>query len=176
MPSETGQASGLSDHKNSIQIDKLPPCSHKNKNISLSTDVSVKTMSGSLKSRLLTHGNTLPRGLGDQILSWTMWSLILTLQCVTDWKLWAWCCTCQYLLNILCCVAVLLTVAAVSSMALTKATASEVQERTVSVRPSLNIRVIDDSYVRQNTPWSYKTNRLAWFRDETEQTIKYFCC
>lgn len=48
----------------------------------------------------------------------------------------------------------LLTVAPASSMALTKATASEVQERTVSVRPSLNIRVIDDSYVRQNTPWS----------------------
>lgn len=53
------------------------------------------------------------------------------------------------------CVSVcLLTVAPVSSMALTKATASDVQERTVSVRPSLNIRVIDDSYVRQNTPWS----------------------
>lgn len=47
---------------------------------------------------------------------------------------------------------VLLTVALTSSIALTKATASEVQERTVSVRPSLNIRVMEDSYVRQNTP------------------------
>lgn len=38
-----------------------------------------------------------------------------------------------------------LTVASALSMALTNATASEVQDRTVSVRPSLNIRVIDDS-------------------------------
>lgn len=48
------------------------------------------------------------------------------------------------------------TVSLLSSMALTNATASEVQERTVSVRPSLNMRVIDDSYVRQNTLWSYE--------------------
>lgn len=38
-----------------------------------------------------------------------------------------------------------LTVASALSMALTNATASDVQDRTVSVRPSLNIRVIDDS-------------------------------
>lgn len=46
----------------------------------------------------------------------------------------------------------LLTVASASSMAPTNATASGVHERTVSVRPSLNMRVIDDSYVRQKTP------------------------
>lgn len=55
----------------------------------------------------------------------------------------------------------MLTVAVASSIALTNATASEVQERTVSVLPSLNIRVIDDSYVRQNTPWSYKAVELT---------------
>lgn len=38
-----------------------------------------------------------------------------------------------------------LTVASALSMALTNETASDVQERTVSVRPSLNIRVMDDS-------------------------------
>lgn len=63
------------------------------------------------------------------------------------------------------CLGVLLTVAPASSMALTNATASEVQERTVSVRPSLNIRVIDDSYVRQNTPWSYKADGSKPFSD-----------
>lgn len=47
-----------------------------------------------------------------------------------------------------------LTVQVLSSMARTKAVDSMVQERTVSVRPSRNMRVIEDSYVRQNSPLS----------------------
>ncbi len=39
-------------------------------------------------------------------------------------------------------------------MALQKATDSLVQERTVSVRPSRNSRVIDASYVKQKRPAS----------------------
>ena len=42
------------------------------------------------------------------------------------------------------------------TMALTKAQVSMVQDRTVSVRPSLNRRVMDASYVKQNFPLSYK--------------------
>lgn len=64
------------------------------------------------------------------------------------------------LFEVFVCLCVLLTVAPVSSMARTNATASEVQERTVSVRPSLNIRVIEDSYVRQNTLWSCEAGGL----------------
>lgn len=64
---------------------------------------------------------------------------------------------------------VLLTVAPASSIARTNATASEVQERTVSVRPSLNIRVMDDSYVKQNSPWSYKADRIM----VVDSTIKH---
>lgn len=71
------------------------------------------------------------------------------------------------------------TVAPASSMALTNATDSDVQERTVSVRPSLNIRVIDDSYVRQNTLWSYKVDGLVLRGYEVSitamwQTSQYF--
>lgn len=47
------------------------------------------------------------------------------------------------------------TVQVLSSMARTKAVDSMVQDRTVSVRPSRNMRVIEDSYVRQNSPLSY---------------------
>lgn len=48
-----------------------------------------------------------------------------------------------------------LTLQVLSSIVRTKAVDSMVQERTVSVRPSLNMRVIEDSYVRQNSPLSY---------------------
>lgn len=44
-------------------------------------------------------------------------------------------------------------------MACTKAVDSLVQERTVSVRPSRNIRVIEASYVRQNLPLSWGTQQ-----------------
>lgn len=44
-------------------------------------------------------------------------------------------------------------------MACTKAVDSLVQERTVSVRPSRNILVIEASYVRQNLPLSWGTQQ-----------------
>lgn len=50
-----------------------------------------------------------------------------------------------------------LTVCAGSAMLRTKAVDSAVQERTVSVRPSRNSRVMDASYVRQNWPLSCST-------------------
>lgn len=53
-----------------------------------------------------------------------------------------------------------LTVQVLSSMARTKAVDSMVQERTVSVRPSRNMRVIEDSYVRQNSPLSYSEGNI----------------
>lgn len=73
------------------------------------------------------------------------------------------------------CLCDLLTVAFGSSIAITNATASEVQERTVSVRPSLNMRVMEDSYVRQNTPWSCKQEGLVGFGDtrQCKQVTEY---
>ena len=47
-----------------------------------------------------------------------------------------------------------LTVLWGSSIALTNAAASTVQERTVSVRPATKRRVMDASYVRENLPAS----------------------
>lgn len=48
------------------------------------------------------------------------------------------------------------------SRALTNAELSLEQDRTVSVRPSLNRRVIDASYVRQKPPRSWSTKMKRW--------------
>ena len=56
-----------------------------------------------------------------------------------------------------------LTVMSGLSSVFTNAVISLVQDRTVSVLPSRNNRVIDASYVRQNFPWSYdiKTKKIS---------------
>lgn len=50
----------------------------------------------------------------------------------------------------------------------TKVQVSIVQERTVSVRPSRNKRVMEASYVKQNFPLSCWEN-LGWYENVTPQ-------
>lgn len=123
------------------------------------TDKLCQTNITNIWHQICTKSDDSERNWND-LLQWT--SVILPF---IYWSSVVSCCFILICLSVCMCLCVLLTVAPASSMALTNATASEVQERTVSVRPSLNIRVIDDSYVRQNTPWSCEAERLMSFCD-----------